>query len=197
MLSVRVLITLLAVVLAACGSALTSPQLLESVKSESSTGLCYDYGRYDVALSYKQLIELELISRGENTCAGSNLGAASLPAYGHAKYSRSAKKAVTTNRATENSGQTAGVDCADFNSGVAAQRYFLTSGGPTADAHNLDGDGDGLACEWGHQLRKIYNHRAPRTSRPARTYSSSACHTGPRGGTYTIGAGGRKNYGAC
>lgn len=32
---------------------------------------------------------------------------------------------------------------------------------------------------------------------PARTSGGATCYTGPRGGTYTITASGRKNYGGC
>lgn len=43
---------------------------------------------------------------------------------------------------------------------------------------------------------------APQTSRAAPTRPTNAsngatCHVGPRGGTYTITASGRKNYGGC
>ena len=38
-------------------------------------------------------------------------------------------------------------DCADFNSQKAAQDFFLDNGGPNSDPHNLDSDGDGVACE--------------------------------------------------
>jgi hypothetical protein len=40
-------------------------------------------------------------------------------------------------------------DCGDFASSADAQRYFLTSGGPAEDPHDLDPDGDGFACRWG------------------------------------------------
>jgi hypothetical protein len=39
------------------------------------------------------------------------------------------------------------VDCSDFGSQAAAQRFFLSHGGPGSDPHNLDADGDGKACE--------------------------------------------------
>jgi endonuclease YncB( thermonuclease family) len=35
------------------------------------------------------------------------------------------------------------------------------------------------------------------THRTATSQDSATCHTGPRGGTYTLTAGGRKNYGRC
>lgn len=43
---------------------------------------------------------------------------------------------------------------------------------------------------------------APETSRaaparPATASNGATCHVGPRGGTYTITASGRKNYGGC
>ena len=52
---------------------------------------------------------------------------------------------------------------------------------------------DGLACEWGTRLNRVSSsHRVAYTPR-----RSSRCHVGPRGGTYTITASGRKNYGGC
>ena len=41
-------------------------------------------------------------------------------------------------------------DCGDFASQAAAQRFFLSHGGPRSDPHRLDdtsGNGNGLACE--------------------------------------------------
>ncbi|MBA2954638.1 hypothetical protein GON03_09915 [Nocardioides sp. MAH-18] len=38
-------------------------------------------------------------------------------------------------------------DCGDFGSQAAAQRFYLAAGGPAADPHGLDAEGDGVACE--------------------------------------------------
>jgi endonuclease YncB( thermonuclease family) len=38
-------------------------------------------------------------------------------------------------------------DCGDFPSQRAAQIFFLSNGGPGADPHALDAEGDGIACE--------------------------------------------------
>ena len=38
-------------------------------------------------------------------------------------------------------------DCGDFNNQKAAQDFFIKAGGPKKDPHNLDSDGDGIACE--------------------------------------------------
>jgi endonuclease YncB( thermonuclease family) len=38
-------------------------------------------------------------------------------------------------------------DCADFTNQAAAQDYFLDQGGPESDPDQLDGDGDGRACD--------------------------------------------------
>lgn len=38
-------------------------------------------------------------------------------------------------------------DCSDFNSQREAQKFFESEGGPRNDYHNLDRDGDGIACE--------------------------------------------------
>ncbi|WP_298491275.1 excalibur calcium-binding domain-containing protein [uncultured Maritimibacter sp.] len=86
-------------------------------------------------------------------------------------------------------------DCSDFGSGAEAQRFFQSAGGPTSDPHDLDGDGDGFACEWGTELRK--REAAARAAARSRAAAASRCYTGPRGGTYTITASGRKNYSGC
>jgi hypothetical protein len=38
-------------------------------------------------------------------------------------------------------------DCGDFANQSAAQAYYVSLGGPTADPDRLDADGDGIACE--------------------------------------------------
>lgn len=38
-------------------------------------------------------------------------------------------------------------DCGDFTNQAAAQRYFLSIGGPASDPDRLDADHDGIACE--------------------------------------------------
>ena len=38
-------------------------------------------------------------------------------------------------------------DCGDFASQQAAQMFYLQAGGPSADPHGLDSEGDGVACE--------------------------------------------------
>lgn len=38
-------------------------------------------------------------------------------------------------------------DCDDFATQAEAQAFFEAAGGPAADPHRLDGDGDGIACE--------------------------------------------------
>lgn len=39
------------------------------------------------------------------------------------------------------------MDCSDFSSQEEAQEFFEEQGGPDEDYHNLDRDGDGVACE--------------------------------------------------
>ena len=39
------------------------------------------------------------------------------------------------------------LDCSDFNTWREAQEFFEDEGGPSEDYHNLDRDGDGIACE--------------------------------------------------
>lgn len=38
-------------------------------------------------------------------------------------------------------------DCTDFSTHAQAQAFFMENGGPSSDPHNLDRDGDGIACE--------------------------------------------------
>ncbi|MBP2388975.1 thermonuclease family protein [Aeromicrobium fastidiosum] len=38
-------------------------------------------------------------------------------------------------------------DCSDFATQADAQAFYLANGGPAADPHRLDAEGDGLACE--------------------------------------------------
>ncbi len=38
-------------------------------------------------------------------------------------------------------------DCGDFSDWQEAQDFFLSGGGPDADSHSLDRDGDGVACQ--------------------------------------------------
>lgn len=38
-------------------------------------------------------------------------------------------------------------DCSDFYSQSDAQDFFESEGGPSSDYHNLDRDGNGIACE--------------------------------------------------
>lgn len=83
---------------------------------------------------------------------------------------------------------------------------------PTAHAH-----GGGLNAEGCHTNRKTgeyHCHRGSTSTRSAQLLDSNVpranamkpdvrpsggptCYTGPRGGTYTITASGRKNYGGC
>ena len=38
-------------------------------------------------------------------------------------------------------------DCSDFDTQAKAQNFFVDHGGPQNDPHQLDADGDGIACE--------------------------------------------------
>ncbi|MGR6904747.1 hypothetical protein [Lysinibacillus sp. BSL11] len=39
-------------------------------------------------------------------------------------------------------------DCSDFDTQKNAQLFFEANGGPYDDPHDLDRDGDGMACDW-------------------------------------------------
>tara|TARA_R110000737_G_scaffold288712_2_gene295306 strand:- start:888 stop:1418 length:531 start_codon:yes stop_codon:yes gene_type:complete len=127
-------------------------------------------------------IEAELASRGETSTYGDFIGRKTGSVYGKKLYSREA-------------GARGDRNCSDFPSAASAQKFFLTSGGPTKDKHGLDKDGDGLACEWGSHIQRVAA-KGPKHVRRSRS-SGGSCHVGPRGGTYTISASGRKNYGGC
>lgn len=53
----------------------------------------------------------------------------------------------TDNPTETRSSATGDRDCGDFSSQVEAQAFFESEGGPGEDPHNLDRDGDGIACE--------------------------------------------------
>ena len=131
-------------------------------------------------------IEAELGARGETRFGATYLGRQTANAYGRSLYQRPQTA-------------TADKDCRDFASSAEAQKYFLATGGPINDRHGLDRDGDGFACEWGRTIRQVANtqHR-PVYQPPIRTIRTGPrCYVGPRGGTYTLTASGRKNYGGC
>ena len=164
--------------LAACATTMTAdaPQRFASMSTPSL------WAQHSVTAAPLDLafIEAELGARGETASGGDYLGRKTASAYRRSLYSRGAVSA-------------SGRDCSDFPSSAAAQKFFLANGGPLSDPYNLDGDGDGLACEWGTRLNRVSSsHRVAYTPR-----RSSRCHVGPRGGTYTITASGRKNYGGC
>lgn len=184
---------LLFVAACAASPATQAPEVLSSrIASETQSNLCTAYRDPTTTPLGKLMIEAELASRGVNQCLGQNYGGSSAAALGTSLYSRQGAPSRTTSNDLRN--------CSDFSSGAAAQKFFLASGGPLSDPNNLDGDGDGLACEWGTQVSQIARYRAP-VATPVRSSvvrpSASRCYTGPRGGRYTLTAGGRKNYGAC
>ncbi len=172
--------------LAACGISPDSqrPEVLSAqIAAESTYSLCVAHGNANTTARGKLMIEAELAVRGVNQCSSRNYGQVSAASYGRSVYER-----LPENDA--GAGNT--MNCGDFRSGAEAQKFFLAAGGPVQDRHNLDADGDGLACEWGTQARRISRYRAPapRVYRPR-------CYVGPRGGTYTITASGRRNYDGC
>ena len=145
-------------------------------------------------------VEAELGVRGSYTSGTRYLGSRSAAAQGRSVYTR-VGSALATTGSTRRSRDLR--NCSDFSSSAAAQKYFLSSGGPRNDPDGLDADGDGLACEWGTRLkRNASQYRVPRVSRvqpvsrPRPTYRAT-CYTGPRGGRYTLTASGNKNYGGC
>ncbi len=129
-------------------------------------------------------IEAELGVRGETASSISFLGKRTGSAFGAQLYVR--------NEASLNS-----MNCSDFSSGAAAQKFFLAAGGPFSDPHDLDRDGDGLACEWGSDIRSVASQQVVRQAAARPRYTSGRCYVGPRGGTYTLTSSGSRNYNGC
>ncbi|WP_416589394.1 MULTISPECIES: excalibur calcium-binding domain-containing protein [unclassified Phaeobacter] len=167
---------------AGCSSAVTS----HVYSSQRSDTLWYQHSLERNLLKLAQ-IEAELGSRGEYSSGTFNfIGRRTAELVGRERFERSSSGVQRRNDR----------NCDDFATAAEAQKFFLSSGGPTADPHRLDGDGDGFACEWGREVKRAYRkfHHTPKV----RAYRSAPrCYTGPRGGRYTISAGGRKNYGGC
>lgn len=177
--------------LAACGATPTAPQDPAFYTSMTTSSL---WAAQASSQSPQQLafVEAELGARGQTASGSAYLGRRTASALGRKLYSRTGAAGSTV--------AGVGKSCSDFGSSAQAQRYFLAAGGPLSDASNLDGDGDGLACEWGATISRVAkSHKVKATT--YRSYSprraSSVCYTGPRGGRYKITASGRKNYGGC
>ncbi len=136
-------------------------------------------------------LEAELASRGSEEFGTQFIGSRTAMLIGTSTFPRS-ETAIADDR-----------DCADFASSLEAQRFFLSQGGPQSDPHRLDADGDGHACEWGVEVRRISRDATRPIVSPAPSYTpqrpsgGSRCYTGPRGGTYTITASGNRNYDGC
>jgi hypothetical protein len=175
--------------LAACVAPETPPSASAPVNSYAGYSSSTLWALQETTTSAAELrfIEAELGTRNEFASGYSFVGKRTAQDVGTKRYSRGS--AGDGDR-----------DCGSFASSAAAQRFFLLNGGPASDRHNLDGDGDGYACEWGAAVRAYAAKYRPaaKVYAPARSYrSSSKCYVGPRGGTYTITAGGSKNYDGC
>jgi len=148
----------------------------------------WNYLAASVSTLQMMSVEAELASRGEMFSGSEYVGRRTAALVGITRYVRVAPTGADR-------------DCSDFSSSAEAQRFFIAAGGPSADPHGLDRDGDGSACEFGQLLRtnaakyRLTTAPAARLYAPAQT--SSQCFTGPRGGTYTITASGNKNYDGC
>lgn len=174
--------------LAAAGASSTGLEAYAAQLAKASTGqLCATIARAGIAEQTRLMVEAELGVRGVEACEGTPIGAVSAAQVGVPRYARAAPAADGSGQDLHN--------CGDFASAAQAQRAFLASGGPAFDPHDLDRDGDGAACEWGTELRRIASR--PARVRPAPILASPRCYTGPRGGTYTITSGGVRDYDGC
>ncbi len=176
-----------ALVLSACAT--STPETQSARYSSMSTSLLWSEHRITRSPMELAMIEAELGTRGATVGPLSYVGQRTSGSLGRSTYART----NDTRNDTRN--------CSDFSSSAKAQKFFLSSGGPISDPHNLDQDGDGFACKWGTAVQKTANaqRRASRvtTSTAPRRTSSTRCYVGPRGGTYTITASGSKNYSGC
>ena len=185
-------------VLAACTAPQTAPSterlaaFSQQLRNSPTGSVCATVLSSQTSPLTRQMAEAELGVRGVNLCSNRNYGRSTAAQFGQTIYDRNqspkAERAVTDR------------DCSNFSNGASAQRFFLAEGGPLGDPHDLDRDGDGLACEWGPQVRRIASTSIPRVVVQPRVQaprSSRQCYTGPRGGTYTLTSSGSKNYGGC
>lgn len=177
-------ISLLCCLISGCGIPPFKPSQLSTISTVDLWGIIETSARNprhstDV---YFLFAEAELASRGESKSSTRYLGQTTARYVGSPRYGRDE---LSSNSDTKN--------CADFNSSAEAQKYFILSGGPTADPHNLDGDGDGFACEWGTTIKQFAKTYRPKPIRATRYRPT--CHTGPRGGRYYYSASGSKVYG--
>lgn len=177
------------VLLTACASAPQPPQSVAPIgHSARSSSVLWQLLATTTSVPDRFSIEAELATRGETSSGGDYLG----------RHTSALVDVSTYHRLASTSGDR---DCADFASSAEAQKFFLSKGGPYSDPHGLDRDGDGMACEFGAWLvANAKRYRAEPVSTfvsSPRQASSGQCFVGPRGGTYTITASGRKNYGGC
>ncbi len=169
----------------ACATTTPSQVKLVNQAKTMSTYSLWSQQQYTKSALTLAVVEAELAARGQTKTTTSYLGKRSRGGYGKRRYTRTSIGNNTMN-------------CSDFANAAQAQRFFLASGGPASDPNDLDRDGDGMACEWGTYITKVARSNArPARHYTPRRYTGGTCYTGPRGGTYTITASGRKNYGGC
>jgi Excalibur calcium-binding domain len=180
----KILFVLSVLSLAACSPAAFEDRIPEDGYAALSNDQLWNIQSSTSSPNALLAVEAELGARGQTRSGGSFLGQRTVGTVGRTSYARA--PSTTSDR-----------DCSEFRSAGDAQKYFIEQGGPISDPSNLDGDGDGNACEWGRELRRSYAAASPprQTVRPQST--GSRCYRGPRGGTYTITSGGNRNYDGC
>lgn len=80
------------------------------------------------------------LTRRALTASGLGMTAALLLNWGDVSLARRKKK-------KKKGGGKGNYNCDDFDTQKEAQKFFKKHGGPQEDPYNLDGDGDGRACE--------------------------------------------------
>ena len=172
---------------------------MQQFAAAPTASLCATYLAPGTSLEDRLRFEAELARRGTQSCEGAAIGRQSAALLGTPRWARTDRRASAALPVEQDR------DCADFPGSAAAQVFFLSAGGPARDPHDLDRDGDGLACEWGVEAGQLaarpvalVRPAAPvRAAAAPRPSSGRTCYTGPRGGTYTITASGNRNYGGC
>ncbi len=104
------------------------------------------------AYLYNDLTMLDKFHEAQKTARTAGTGVWSIPGYAHVDHNHGYHYEESTEKAESNSELNYDPngpdrDCSDFRTQQQAQNFFEAAGGPDADSHRLDGEGDGLVCE--------------------------------------------------
>ncbi|WP_079526086.1 thermonuclease family protein [Halobacillus hunanensis] len=104
------------------------------------------------AYLYNDLTMLDEFHEAQKPARTAGIGVWSIPGYAHVDHNHGYHYEESTEKAEPNpelnyDPNGPDRDCGDFTSRQQAQNFFEAAGGPDADPHRLDGEGDGLVCE--------------------------------------------------